>query len=73
MMSFHCMNHELRGPLTLLFSTARFVLIGFLKNPASHLARSPLSHSYSYDSAADRPICLAGFPRNSDPLVQYAG
>jgi hypothetical protein len=51
----------------------RFVLIGFLKNPASHLARSPLSHSYGYDSAVDRPICLAGFPRNSDPLMQYAG
>ena len=49
------------------------VLIGFPKNLALQLARCPLSHSDGYGSAADRPICLARFPGNPDPLVHYAG
>jgi len=50
-----------------------FVLIGFPKNLVLHLARSPLSHSDGYGSAADQPICLARFSGNPDHLVQYAG
>ncbi len=73
MRKFYCINHEFWSLLRPWSSTVRFVLIGFLKNPALHLARSPSSHSYGYASSADRPSCLARFPRNSDPLMQYAG
>jgi hypothetical protein len=39
------------------YSWARFVLFGFRTNLVSHFARSPLSHSYGYGSAADRTLC----------------
>jgi len=51
----------------------RFVLFGFRLNLASHLERSPLSHSYGYVSADDRPSCLASFTLIPESLVQYAG
>ena len=35
-----------------------FALFGFMNNLASHLERSPLIHSYGYDSADDRPTWL---------------
>ncbi len=31
------------------------------------------SHSLPVNGSADRPSCLAGFPGNSDPLMQHAG
>ena len=37
----------------------QLVLFGFMNNLASHLERSPLIHSYGYESAGDRPTCLA--------------
>ena len=40
---------------------------------ASHLGRSPLIHSYGYESAGDRPICLASLPLKSKSFMQYAG
>ena len=51
----------------------RFVLFGFVKEPASHLGRSPLPHSNGYDPSGDRPTCLAGSPTKSESFVQYAG
>jgi hypothetical protein len=67
--------HELHNVRVVLRRVMRryFVLIGFPKNLALHLARSRLSHRYRYDSAADRTICLARFPGNSDPLEQFVG
>jgi len=35
-----------------------FVLFGFMDNLASHLGRSPLIHSYDYETAGDRPTWL---------------
>ena len=48
------------------------------KNLTANLERSPLSHSYGYGSADDRPTLFAGtpdrrFPLNSVPFMQYAG
>ena len=53
------------------------------KNLAANLERSPLSHSYGYDSAGDRPTLFAGTPRSGAPdrrfslsfvpFMQYAG
>ena len=51
----------------------QIVLIGFLSNLASHLGRSPSIHSNGYGFSADRPTCLARFPRNPDPFMQRAG
>ena len=36
----------------------QLVLFGFMNNLASHLERSPLIHSYGYESAGDRPTCF---------------
>jgi hypothetical protein len=55
------------------YSSVQFVLFGFSTNLASHFARSPLSHSYGYGSAADRTNCLASFALNPEPFVKYAG
>jgi hypothetical protein len=49
----------------------QFVLFGLRTNLASHFVRSPLSHSYGYDSAGDRTNCLTSFARNLEPFVQY--
>ena len=43
------------------------------KNLAANLERSPLSHSYGYDSAGDRPTLFARFPLSFVPFMQYAG
>jgi len=50
-----------------------FVLFGFMNNLASHLGRSPLIHSYGYESAGDRPTCFASLPIKSKSFMQYAG
>jgi hypothetical protein len=51
----------------------RFVLFGFMNKLASHLERSPMFHSFGYESAGDRPACFASLPINSKSCVQYAG
>ena len=51
----------------------RFVLFGFITKLASHLERSPLIHSLGYESAGDRPTCLATLPLKSKSFVQYPG
>ena len=51
----------------------QIVLFGFMNNLASHLERSPLIHSYSYESAGDRPTCFARLPINSKSFMQNAG
>jgi len=42
-------------------------------NLASQLERSPLIHSYGYESAGDRPNCLPSLPIKSKSFKQYAG
>jgi len=42
------------------------------KNLAADLERSPLIHSYCYESAGDRPTSFAQFPLNFVPFTQYA-
>jgi hypothetical protein len=43
------------------------------KNLAANLDRSPLTHSYGYASAGDRPTLFAMFSLSFVPFVQYAG
>jgi hypothetical protein len=45
----------------------------FRKNLAANLDRSPLIHSYCYESAGDRPTLFASFPLIFVPLMQDAG
>ena len=55
------------------FNLLQFVLFGFMNNLASHIERSPLIHSYGYESAGDRSICLTSLPLKSKSFMQYAG
>jgi hypothetical protein len=55
------------------FNLLQLVLFGFMSNLESHLERSPLIHSYGYESAGDRPTCLASLPLKSKSFMQYAG
>jgi len=55
------------------FNLLQSVLFGFMSNLASHLERSPLIHSYGYESAGDRPTCFASLPLKSKSFMQYAG
>ena len=53
-------------------------LIDFMKNLASPIERTPLNHSYGYDSAGVSPICFARFPERrtahkTDPFMNYPG
>ena len=43
------------------------------KNLAANLERSPLTHSYGYGTAGDRPTLFARFPLSFVPFMQYAG
>ena len=43
------------------------------KNLAAKLDRSPLIHSYGYESAGDRSTLFAIFPLSFVPFMQYAG
>ena len=50
----------------------------FRTNLAANLERSPLTHSYGYGPAGDRPTLFAGTPDRRLPLrfvpfIQYAG
>jgi hypothetical protein len=64
-------NHLIKNQL--LFVRLHFVLFGFMNKLASHLERSPLIHSYGYESAGDRPTCFASWPLKSKSLMQYPG
>ena len=54
-------------------ASAQFVLFGLRKNRASYSVRSPLIHSYSYESADDRTDYLARFTLKSEPFMNYPG
>ena len=54
-------------------ASVQFVLFGFRKNRASYSARSPLIHSYGYESSDDRTDYLARFPLKSEPFMNYPG
>ena len=43
------------------------------KNLVANLERFPLTHSYGYGSADDRPTLFARFPLSFVPFIQYAG
>ncbi len=45
----------------------------FRKNLAANLDRSPLIHSYCYESAGDRSTLFAIFPLIFVPFMQHAG
>ena len=45
----------------------------FRKNLAANFDRSPLIHSYCYESAGDQSILFARFPLIFVPSMQYAG
>ena len=55
------------------WASVQVVLFGFRGNRASYSARSSLIHSYGYESADDRPYCLARFPLKSEPYMDYPG
>jgi hypothetical protein len=42
-------------------------------NLAANLERSPLTHSYGYGSAGDRPTLFARFPLSFVPFMLCAG
>lgn len=44
-----------------------------IKNLAANLERYPLSRSYGYGSADDRPILFTRFSLSFGPFMQYAG
>ena len=54
-------------------AAACFVLFGFRARRASHLDRSPTSHSNGYACSADRSTCFARHALNSEPFMQHAG
>jgi hypothetical protein len=45
----------------------------FRKNLAANLDRSPLTRSYGYASAGDRPTLFAIFSLSLVPFMQFAG
>ena len=55
------------GTLVQGLSGNTLCLSGFRANLASHLARSPLNHSYGYSPAGDRTTCFATFTLKPDP------
>jgi hypothetical protein len=55
------------------FNLLQLVLFGFMNNLASHLERSPLIHSYGYESVDDRPACLASLTLKSRSFMHYTG
>jgi hypothetical protein len=65
---FGFMNNILSGT-KYRASPAGVSLLEETSNLASHLERSP----YGYESAGDRPTCLASLPINSKSFMQYVG
>ena len=53
--------------------SVQIVLFEARENRASYSSRSPLIHSYGYESSDDRTDSLARFPLNSEPFVNYPG
>jgi len=45
----------------------------FRKKLAANIDRSPLIHSYCYESAGDQSILFASFPLIFVPFMQHAG
>ena len=64
--------NRLRGVLR-YGATAHFALFGFSKNRTSYSERSPLIHSYGYESADDRTDYLALIRLPSEPFMNYPG
>ena len=63
-----------RIPVVLRYrGCAQLVLFGFRKNRPSYSARSPLIHSYGYESSGDRTDFLARFSLSFEPFVNYPG
>jgi len=62
-------NHLIKNQS--LIVRLQFVLFGFMYKLASHLGRSPLIHSYGYESAGDRPTCFANLSLKSKSFMQY--
>jgi len=54
-------------------STEGVSLMDETNNLASHLERSPLIHSYGYESAGDRSTCFASLPLKSKSFMKYVG
>ena len=54
-------------------AAVRFILFGFRPRRASHLDRSPSSHSHRYACSADRPTCFAQHAQIPEPFMQQAG
>ena len=69
---FGFMNNILSG-IKYRASPEGVSLMDETNNLASHLERSPLIHSYGYESAGDRPTCFASLPLKSKSFMQYAG
>ena len=59
-------NSEFRTKYSLCLNEIR-------KNLAANLERSPLTQSYGYGSAGDRPTLFARYPLSFVPFMQYAG
>ena len=79
-MAFNLLQFVLFGFMNNILSGTKYrvspegvSLMDETNNLASHLERYPLIHSYGYESAGDRPTCLASLPINSKSFMQYAG
>jgi len=78
-MAFNLLQFVLFGFMNNILSGTKYraspegvSLMDETSNLASHLERSPLIHSYGYESAGDRPTCLASLPLKSKSFMQYA-
>ena len=79
-MDFNLFHFVLFGFMNNIFSGKKYraspegvSLMDETNNLASHLERSPLIHSYGYESAGDRPTCLTSLPLKSKSFMHYAG
>jgi hypothetical protein len=79
-MDFNLFHFVLFGFMNNIFSGKKYraspegvSLMDETNNLALHLERSPLIHSYGYESAGDRPTCLASLPLKSKSFMHYAG
>jgi len=79
-MAFNLLQFVLFGFMNNILSGTKYraspegvSLMDETSNLASHLERSPLIHSYGYESAGDRPTCFASLPLKSKSFMQYPG
>jgi len=79
-MAFNISQAVLFGFMNNIFSGKKYraspegvSLMDETNNLASHLERSPLIHSYCYESAGDRSTCLTSLPLKSKSFMQYVG